>query len=201
MYFQVNPETNPIICDLNMTYLYDLKPFTPFYSAYTWAGILSQEFGAENLRAETISCRALWRMILTYIEDPDNWFFCGMTPRIKGMPSLLATHQVISLGPEGECHVITSTVSCHVIFATACHNSGGATLVMVFITVLKQAPVRKFQHPAWFICGELWDMWKMCKFERRLRGFIYTSYTHFIALSILIISQLHLNSNWYSGRV
>lgn len=147
MYFQVNSETNPIICDLNMNYLYDLKPFTHFYGAYTWARILSQKFGAENLRAETISCRALWRMILTYIEDPDNWFFCGMTPRVKGMPSLLARHQVISLGPEGECHVITSTVSCHVIFATACHNSDGATLVMVFITVSSKRLSENFNIP------------------------------------------------------
>lgn len=83
-----------------------------------------------------------------------------MTLRVTGMPSLPATHQVISPGPEGECHVITSRVSCHVIFATACHNSGGAVLVMVFITVsvCKQAPVRKLQHPAWLICRELWDM-------------------------------------------
>lgn len=133
--------------------------------------------------SETISYGTLWRMVLTYIGDPDNWFFCGMTPRVTGMPSLPATHQVISLGPEGECHVITSTVSCHVIFATACHNSGGATLVMLFITVsvCKQAPVRKLQHPAWLICGKLWDMWKICKFERRLRGFIYTSFTHILS--------------------
>lgn len=51
-----------------------------------------------------------------------------MTPRVTGKPSLPATHQVISLGPEGECHVITSRVSCHVIFAMACHNSGSAAL-------------------------------------------------------------------------
>lgn len=112
-----------------------------------------------------------------------------MTSHVTGMPSLPATHQVISLGPEGECHVITSRVSCHVIFATACHNSGGAALVMVFITVCKQENFNILHG----LSVENYGICRRCRLQgeeldRRLRVFIYTI-THFVDFIMLIISQ------------
>lgn len=147
--------------DLNVTHLCDLNDLqlNPYFLQCIYLGwwFVPDIWSGEPARRRN---KLLCIMKNDFDKHWRSWqlIVLCMTPCVVSIPSLSATHQEISLGPEGECHVITSRVSCHVIFATACHNSGGAALVMVFITVCKQVPIRKLQHSAWLICGELWDM-------------------------------------------
>ncbi len=105
MFFQVNPDTN---------YLH----FNPVH-------IPGLALWVRNLERRTCEVHKLLRIMMNDFEKHwRSWQFIvlRMAPCVTCMPSLPATHHLISLGPEGECH-ITSRVSCHVIFATACHNS------------------------------------------------------------------------------
>lgn len=129
------------------------------------------EIGVENLWVDTISCCVLWRMILTHIGNLDNWSLCAWHHVSQTCPHYRPHIRWFHWDQKGECHVITFRVSCHVIFAMACHNRGGAVLMVVFITVsvCKQAAVRKRQHCAWRPCRELWAIWNTAAFLKSLR--------------------------------
>ncbi len=106
--------------DLNVTHLCDFNDlhFNPVH-------IPGLALWVRNLERRTCEVHKLLRIMMNDFEKHwRSWQFIvlRMAPCVTCMPSLPATHHLISLGPEGECH-ITSRVSCHVIFATACHNS------------------------------------------------------------------------------
>lgn len=85
-----------------------------------------------------------------------------MTPCVTDVPSLPATYQVISPGPERgmSCYHIWSVMSCYI-----CHGLSQqwrCSVVFITVSVCKQAAVRKRQHWSY---SELWDIGKTAQGE------------------------------------
>lgn len=70
-------------------------------------------FGVENLRGDTKSCCALWRMILTNIGGPDNWLFCAWHRVSQACPHYRPHIRWFHWDQKG--NVMLSNPECHVM--------------------------------------------------------------------------------------